>query len=72
MAKENKSKAPAAGSKVTVRQTRSIAGREKEVIRTLQALGLGRIGKQKELTVNPAVLGMIKRVGYLLEVKESK
>jgi large subunit ribosomal protein L30 len=53
---------------VTVEQYRSDAGRTKEVKATLAALGLGRIGKKKTLTSNPAVEGMIKRVSHLVRV----
>lgn len=54
--------------KVTVEQYRSDAGRIQEVKATLRALGLGRIGKRKELPANDAVLGMIKRVSHLVRV----
>ena len=53
---------------ITVEQYRSGAGRTKEVTSTLSALGLGRIGKTKELPLNPAVEGMIKRVAHLVKV----
>ena len=35
---------------------------------TLAALGLGRIGKSKEIPLNPAVEGMIKRVSHLVKI----
>jgi ribosomal protein L30/L7E len=38
----------------------------------LKAIGVGRIGKSCELTLNDSVKGMIKRVEYLLEVKPVK
>jgi large subunit ribosomal protein L30 len=53
---------------ITVEQYRSGAGRTKEVKTTLDALGLGRIGKRKELPLNPAVEGMIKRVSHLVKI----
>ncbi len=56
------------GEKITVEQYRSSAGRTQEVRGTLTALGLGRIGKKKELVSNPAVLGMISRVSHLIRV----
>ena len=56
------------GGSITVEQYRSGAGRTKEVKATLSALGLGRIGKTKELPLNPAVEGMIKRVAHLVKV----
>jgi len=59
-------------AKVIVKQVRSDIGRQPAVRSTLKAIGLGRIGKSCELTLNDAVKGMIKRVDYLLEVKPVK
>jgi large subunit ribosomal protein L30 len=56
------------GNTITVEQYRSGAGRTKEVKTTLTALGLGRIGKRKEIPLNPAVEGMIKRVAHLVKI----
>lgn len=58
--------------KVTVTQLRSTAGREPSTKRTISALGLGKIGKSKTLVVNPAVLGMLKKVEHLVGVVEVK
>ncbi len=58
------------GQKVVIQQVRSQIGRERSTDSALKALGLGRIGKQKTHTVNPALAGMIKRVGHLVTVKE--
>lgn len=55
---------------IKIQQYRSAAGRTKEVIGTLAALGLGRIGKVKELPANEAVKGMIKRVSHIVKVVE--
>ena len=59
-------------SKVIVKQVRSDIGRAPAVRQTLKALGLGRLNKQRELPLNDAVQGMIKKVDYLLEVKPAK
>jgi large subunit ribosomal protein L30 len=59
-------------SKVVVKQVRSQIGRSPVVPRTLQALGLGGIGKKKELTLNDSVRGMIRRVSHLVEVTPVK
>ena len=56
--------------KVIVSQVRSGIGQTKEVKRTLQALGLGRIGKRKEHTLSPSVSGMVKAVSHLVELTE--
>lgn len=58
--------------KVTVTQVRSDIGRHPRVRRTLQAIGLGKLGKSSELTLNEAVSGMIKRVSHLVEVSPVK
>ena len=57
-----------AAQTIVVEQYRSGAGRTKEVKATLDALGLGRIGKTKQLPLNAAVEGMIKRVSHLVKV----
>jgi large subunit ribosomal protein L30 len=59
-------------SKVLVRQVRSQIGRNPRTIKTLEAIGLGKIGKQKELTLSPAVQGMLNGVKHLVEVTPVK
>jgi large subunit ribosomal protein L30 len=59
-------------SKVLVKQVRSKIGRNPRTVRTLKAIGLGGIGKQTELTLNPCVEGMIKNVKHLVEVTPVK
>lgn len=59
-------------SKVVVKQVRSHIGRTPQTLKTLKAIGLGAIGKQKELTLNDSVKGMIKRVSHLVEVTPVK
>jgi|LakMenEpi03Aug12_release.lakeMendotaPanAssembly.Ray.scaffolds.fasta_scaffold536157_2 large subunit ribosomal protein L30 len=58
------------GKKIIVKQTRSVIGRDGEVRNTLKALGLGRIGKERQHTVNAALAGMLHRVGHLVKVYE--
>ena len=58
--------------KVFVKQVRSQVGRDPKVIKTLQAVGLGSIGKQKELTLNPSVQGMLDKVQHLVEITPVK
>ena len=60
------------GSKILVRQTRSVANRNDRVRDTLKALGLGRIGKEKNHTVNATVRGMLTKVGSIVEISEAK
>jgi len=59
-------------SKVVIKQVRSKIGRNPTVLNTLQALGLGAIGKQKEIVLNDSVKGMIRRVSHLVEVSPVK
>ena len=59
-------------SKVRVKQVRSQIGRNPTTVRTLKAIGLGSIGKQKELTLNPSVQGMLNVVKHLVEVTPVK
>jgi len=54
--------------KVLVKQVRSLNGRDQVTIDTLKALGLGRIGDKRELNLNPALIGMIRRVEHLVDV----
>ena len=58
--------------KVIITQIRSDIGRAPNVRRTLESLGLGAIGKRKELAVNESVQGMIKKVAYLLTIENVK
>jgi large subunit ribosomal protein L30 len=55
--------------KIKITQTRSTANREPGTKRTIAALGLGKIGKSRELPLNAAVEGMIKRVEHLLQIE---
>jgi large subunit ribosomal protein L30 len=56
--------------RITVRQIKSGIGFEEGQKRTLRALGLGKIGRQRELMDNEQVRGMIRRVTHLVEVVE--
>lgn len=70
MAKKSAEKAQVAASKVVVRQVRSAAGRSSDFVDTLKALGLGRIGSERQHNGTPAVLGMIRRVSAAVKVYE--
>jgi len=56
-------------AKIYVRQIRSTARTTETKVRTLLALGLGRIGKANIVSDNPAVRGMIRSVLQWVEVK---
>jgi large subunit ribosomal protein L30 len=57
--------------KVKVTQVRSLIGRSERVRRTLDALGLGRIGKMKLHTLNDSTRGMLKKVEHLIRVEKA-
>ncbi len=55
-------------AKIVVKQVKSIIGRPEAQCKIVKALGLGRIGKSKEVEDTPAVRGMIAKVAHLVEV----
>ncbi len=57
-------------SKIVVKQVKSLIGRPESQRKIVAALGLGRIGKAKELNDSQAVRGMIAKVSHLVEVVE--
>lgn len=58
--------------RILVKQVRGDSGRVKEVKRTLSALGLGRIGKERAHNVNAALVGMLRKVEHLIEIKAAE
>lgn len=61
-----------ADAKKTLRvtQVKSSIGYKYDQLRTLKALGLGKIGRSVEQVDNPAVRGMIFKVKHLVQVEE--
>ncbi|MGX6648266.1 50S ribosomal protein L30 [Maricaulaceae bacterium MS644] len=55
---------------VRVRQTGSSTRRPPDQSATLRGLGLGRIGKERELEDTPSVRGMIAKVAHLIQIVE--
>ncbi len=53
-----------------VKLVRSVIGRPADQVNTVKALGLKRIGDEKELTATDAVRGMVNKVKHLLEVSQ--
>lgn len=70
MQADSKTGAQATGEKIKVTQVRSGAGRTKEVLATLQALGLGRIGREREHKLTAPIYGMLRRVKHLVRVEK--
>jgi len=52
-----------------VRQIKSGIGFSGQQKATLKALGLGKIGRSRELPDNPAVRGMLAKIPHLLAVE---
>ncbi len=57
-------------SKLRITLVRSPIACRQQHRRTVQALGLKKVGQQVEHNDSPEIRGMIARVGYLLKVEE--
>lgn len=57
-------------AKIRIKLKKSLIGRKKDQIATVNALGLKKIGKTVEHEATPQIRGMIRKVDYLLEVEE--
>ena len=57
-------------SKVKIKQTRSKINRPVDQKRTLEALGLKKIGQVVEHEITPSVEGMINKVKHLITIVE--
>ena len=57
-------------SKVQITQVRSAIKRPGDQVRTIEALGLGKINRTVEKELTPQISGMINKVQHLVEVKE--
>lgn len=56
-------------AKVRVTKVKSTIEKDERQKRTMQALGLNKIGASNELELNPAVEGMLKKVNHLVRVE---
>ena len=56
--------------KIKITQIKSPIGREKSQRLTLVSLGLNKINKQKIVTENLSMLGMINKVKHLLKIEK--
>lgn len=57
-------------AKLRITLTKSLIGRKKDHIATVNALGLNKIGKTVEQEDTPQIRGMVKKVYYLINVEE--
>ena len=55
-------------AKIVVKQVKSTIGRPESQVKIVKALGLGRIGKTKEMEDCAAVRGMVANVSHLVEI----
>ena len=58
--------------KIKIKQIRSAIKRLESQKRTLEALGLRKIGMEVEHKLSPSIDGMIKKVKHLISVNEIK
>ncbi|NJN42188.1 MAG: 50S ribosomal protein L30 [Flammeovirgaceae bacterium] len=59
-------------AKVRITQTRSTIKRPDRQLRTIKALGLGRLNKFVEVEYTPQIQGMVRKVNHLVSVTEIK
>jgi large subunit ribosomal protein L30 len=59
-------------SKIKVKQVKSKINCPQNQKRTLEALGLRKMGQVVEHDSTPAILGMVNKVQHLVSVEESK
>lgn len=57
--------------KIKITQIKSPIGREKSQKLTLISLGLNKLNKEKIVSDNPAMIGMIEKVKHLLKVEKA-
>lgn len=53
---------------IVVKQVKSLIACPEAQRKVVRALGLGRIGKTKELSDTPAVRGMVNKVSHLVQI----
>lgn len=58
-------------AKVRITQIRSLVSRPETQVRTMKALGLGRVNRAVEVEFTPQIQGMVRKVSHLVTVKEA-
>ena len=56
--------------RISVKLVKSTIGQKQPVCSTVRSLGLKKINSVVEHEENPAILGMVKSVAHVVEVKE--
>jgi len=59
-------------AKIKVTKVRSAINRTQTQKRTLESLGLSKIGQVVEHEATPSILGMVNKVKHLVSVEETK
>jgi large subunit ribosomal protein L30 len=59
-------------TKIKVKKVKSAINRTQRQKRTLEALGLKKIGQVVEHNATPNILGMVNKVKHLVSVEETK
>ena len=59
-------------AKIKVKKVKSAINRPQRQKRTLEALGLKKIGQVVEHAATPNILGMVNKVSHLVSVEETK
>jgi len=59
-------------AKIKVKKVKSAINRTQRQKRTLEALGLKKIGQVVEHEATPNILGMVNKVSHLVSVEETK
>ncbi len=57
---------------IKVTLIKSVSNETKTAKATVEALGLKKIGQTKTFEESPAVLGQVKKAGYLLKVEKGE
>ena len=58
-------------AKIKITQTKSVIRRPGDQKRTMEALGLRRIGRTVEVEATPQIRGMVSKVSHLVSVEEA-
>jgi large subunit ribosomal protein L30 len=58
-------------AQIKVTQVRSTIGRPARQLRTMAALGLGKVNRTVVHNLSPQIIGMVKQVSHLVKVEEA-
>jgi len=59
-----------ATKRIRVTLRKSLIGRKPKHVKTIKALGLGRINSSADHAADPVILGMVNAVSHLIDVEE--